>query len=156
MPPHVTVKGTFVSPDSLDLVRDSVCQQAQQLAPLELRLSELLVWGDERRLLVISVDTSPELQTLHENLYQAIQPISTNIYGGTGEESIRGFHYHVTVYQRVDEATHSRGLRAAERLPLPGLCQADSIHLMGRATQEDGASAWTVVDRYPFGLPSDR
>jgi len=148
VPAHVTVKGTCALPPSLEAVQTIVRRVAKRTRPFRTRLGKALVWGTEgSRTLVISVEPSPELDSLHSGLFDATEPITTNVYG---HESREGFHYHMTIYQEVDEANHQKGQRLAADLQLPAEVEVQSMCLMGRRGPRGIGGSWEVIEEVPF------
>jgi 2'-5' RNA ligase len=148
IPAHVTVKGTFVLPSSLEDVEAIAEKVARSTSPFPMKLGEPLVWGkEESRALVISVESSPHLDALHGELFRAIEPITTNVYGNEREEA---FHFHMTVYQEVDDANHRKGQALAASLQLPEEVEARSMCLMGRVGPRSKAGEWRIIREFPF------
>ncbi len=150
IPAHVTVKGTFVQPRSLDEIRDIIESISKETAPFAIELEGQLLWGRQgARTLVISAKSSPELDGLHYKLFDAIEPVTTNAYG---RESAHGFRFHMTVYQEVDEANHGKGQVLADGLILPKSMEAQSVCLMGTVGPRGRGGKWKVVQEYQFSL----
>ena len=148
IPAHVTVKGTFVQLQSLDAIRSIINSVVKETRPFSIGLEEPLVWGREGyRTLVISAKSSPELDSLHYKLFKSIEPITTNAYG---RESAEGFHFHMAVYQEVDEVNHQKGQMLAAGLSLPGSVESRSVCLMGRVGPRGRGGKWQVIEEYPF------
>ena len=151
MPAHVTVKGTFVQPRSLDTVYAIVNSVARETRPFTIRLAHEMVWGEENaRTLVISVPSSPELVNLHIKLYEEIEPISTNVYGRTGQEAVEDFRFHVTIYQGADEANHRVGMGLVSALNLPESVEVKCLQILGRVAALGNGHQWRVIQEYPF------
>ena len=152
MPVHITVKGNFTHPRNLDQIVESVSAAAGDTATFPIELGDLLVWGRvDARILAVSISTTPPLEELHIRLFHAIDPISTNIYGGTGEETVEGFRFHVTLYQGVTEVSHEKGLALARKISLPRTAQATRLYLMGRAPVSGNGYAWRIIGEFPLG-----
>ena len=80
-PPHVTVKGTFADPTDLDEVIAITSAAAADTTPFVVEFGDLTVWDPhDRRIVVVSVKRSPELDRLHRRLMCGISPISTSVY----------------------------------------------------------------------------
>ena len=151
MPAHVTLKGTFVQPRSLDTVHAIVSSVARKTRPFTICLADEMVWGKENaRTLVISVPSSPELDNLHIKLYEAIELISTNVYGRTGQEPVKDFRFHVTIYQGADEANHQVGMGLVSGLNLPESVEVKCLQVLGRVAALGKGHHWRVIQEYPF------
>ena len=149
IPAHVTVKGTFVRPPDLDEIVRIVNAVADETAPLSIELQEQLLWGREgARTVAISVKSSLPVDGLHRKLFNAIQPITTNVYG---REAAEGFHFHMTVYQEVDEPNHRKGLALAAGLHLPDRVDAHSMCLMARIGPRGPGGEWHILQEFPCG-----
>lgn len=148
IPAHVTVKGTFVLAPGLEDIRRIGRTAAERTRPFVMRLGETFVWGREgSRTLVVSVESSPDLDAVHRKLFDAIEPITTNVYG---DEPRNRFHYHMTVYQEVSEVGHQKGRALAANLRLPREVEARSMCLMGRRGPRGKDGRWEVIERFPF------
>ena len=148
IPAHVTVKGTFVQLQSLDEITRIIGSVVQEYSPFSIGLEEPLIWsGVGSRTLVISVKSSVELDSLHHRLFNSIEPITTNAYG---TESAVGFHFHMTVYQEVDDVNHQKGQTLAADLSLPESVDARSVCLRGRVGPRGRGGKWQVIEEYPF------
>ena len=149
MPAQVTVKGTFVRPRRLDQVHAIVTSVARETRPFKIRLADPTVWGKENaRTLVISTRPSADLVNLHVKLFEAIEPISTNIYGGTGQEPAKDIRFHMTIYQDVDEANHQTGLGLVSGLNLPHSVRVSCLQLLGRVGVAGKDHQWRVMKEY--------
>ena len=150
MPPHVTVKGTFADPASLDEIRELAKRIAADTRPFPVEFGGLKVWGThDQRILVVSVTPSEELSCLHRRLMTAIGPISTSVYLRDRPEPIEGFHFHMTVYQGADEAAHAKGLGIAGSMRLPPRAEATGMHLFARLEDRTG-HRWRALEEFAF------
>lgn len=148
IPAHVTAKGTFTNPPSIDAICNIISSTANETSPLVLELDDYNIWGQEdSRAYVARIKSSPELDTLHENLFQAIDPITTNVYG---PEAAKNFHFHMTIYQEVDEANHKKGLELTSSLELPQSMKSDSMCLMGRVGPRGPGGIWHIIQEFHF------
>ena len=148
IPAHVTVKGTFIDPPSVEEVSTIVENVAQATQTFVMRTGETLAWGREKsRTAVISVNSSDQLDDLHRQLFSSIEPITTNVYGA---EKAEGFRFHMTVYQDVDEANHIKGQALVAGLSVPERVVANSLCLMGRSGPRGPRGAWHVIEETPL------
>ena len=145
---HVTVKGTFINPPSVEEVSMIVESVAQATQVFTMETGEAPVWGSENsRTAVISISSSDQLDDLHRRLFNLIEPITTNVYG---HETPEGFRFHMTVYQEVDEANHMKGQRLVAGLNIPERLAAKGVALMGRSGPRGPRGIWHVVDEFPL------
>lgn len=140
---HVTVKGSFDSPEDLEDVRRRMRAIAGKTSPLEVELVELR-WRKGGG--GYKVDVSRAIQALHDALYDAIEPVSRNVYG---DEAGDRFHPHMTVCQEMPEDTVEEAKRLAETLDIARRSSVESMHLMGLVGPRHGGR-WEVVEEFPF------
>ena len=143
IPAHVTVKGSFDSPDDLDEVRCRVREIAEGARPFEAELVELLVEGDG---MGFSVAISPEIRALHDALYDAIEPVTRNVYG---DEAGSSFRPHMTACQEMPAEAVEEGKRLAGALDIARRFQVEAMQLMGLVGPRHGGR-WEVVGEFPF------
>jgi tRNA-Thr(GGU) m(6)t(6)A37 methyltransferase TsaA len=145
IPAHVTVKGSFDSPTDLD----EVCRQMREIArrtrPFDVELLEL---SERESGLGYSVTVSPEMRALHDALYEAIEPISRNVYGG--REAGSDFHPHMTVTSELPVGMRVEEKRVVATLNIDTRFKADAMHLMGLVGPRHGGR-WQVVEAFQFG-----
>ncbi|MCY4113670.1 MAG: 2'-5' RNA ligase family protein [Chloroflexi bacterium] len=149
-PPHVTVKGTFADPTDLEEVIEITSAAAADTTPFAVEFGDLTVWdAHDRRIVVVSVMRSPELDRLHRRLMCGIGPISTSVYLPDRPEPVEGFRFHLTLYQGADELRHARGMQAARDLSLPARVEASGISLFARVNRPAGHE-WRQLQDFPF------
>jgi len=141
---HATVKGSFDSPEDLDEVRRRVREIAGRTVPFEAELVELLVRGNG---MGFSVAVSPAIRSLHDALYDAIEPVTRNVYGG--DEAGARFHPHMTVCQEMPDETVEKAKPLAEKLDIARRFQVEAMQLMGLVGPRHGGH-WEVVEEFPF------
>jgi len=141
---HVTVKGSFDSPDDLDEVRQRIRAIAAATAPFEAELADLEVKGSGAGYNVV---ISPAIRALHDALFDAIEPISRNVYGGT--ESGADFRPHMTVCQEMPPEAVTKGESLAKDLDIRTKFTIGSLHLMGLVGPRHGGH-WELVEEFPF------
>ncbi len=148
IPAHVTVKGTFINPPSVEEVGTIVEGVARATQAFIMETGEALAWGSENaRTAVISVCSSDQLDDLHRQLFSSIEPTTTNVYG---PERAEGFRFHMTVYQEVDEANHMKGQALVASLSVPERMAANSVCLMGRSGPRGPRGVWHVIEEFPL------
>jgi 2'-5' RNA ligase len=141
---HVTVKGSFDSPEDLEDVRRRMRGIASDTSPLEVELLAPIAWGGNA--VVYEVYISPQMRALHDALYDAIDPISRNVYG---PEAGDRFRPHMTVCQEMPEGTVEGAMRLIETLDIATRSRIGSMHLMGLVGPRHGGR-WEVVEEFPF------
>lgn len=141
---HVTVKGSFDSPDDLDEVRRRIREVAATTSPFEVELADLQVKGGG---VGYNVVISPAIRALHDALYQSVEPITRNVYGGT--EAGDGFHPHMTVCQEMPLEAVRKAESLAKDLDIRKTFSVRSLHLMGLVGPRHGGR-WEVVEEFPF------
>jgi 2'-5' RNA ligase len=140
---HVTVKGSFDSPEDLEDVRGRMRSIAGKTSLFEMELIELL-WRKTGA--GFRVDVSREIQALHDALYDAIEPVSRNVYAPEAGDQFRP---HMTVCQEMPEEAFEEAKRLAETLDIAHRSRVESMHLMGLVGPRHGGR-WEVVEEFPF------
>ena len=143
IPAHVTVKGSFDSPEDLDEVRRRIREAAGRTRPFDVELLGTLTWAG---VVVYEVAISPQIRALHDTLYDAIEPITRNVYGAEAGERFRP---HMTLCQELPAEAVEEAKRLAEALDIAKRFRAEAMHLMGLVGPRHGGR-WEVVEEFPF------
>jgi len=144
VPAHVTVKGSFDSPEDLDEVRRHIREIADKTRPFDVELLGTVTWSTS---VAYEVAISPEMRALHDALYEAIEPITRNVYGPEAGEDFRP---HMTVCQELPAEAVGEAERLAQKLDISRRFQADSMCLMGLVGHRHGGR-WEVEEEFSFG-----
>lgn len=95
-----------------------------------------------------NVVISPAIRALHDALYQAVEPITRNVYGGC--EAGADFCPHMTVCQEMPPEVVRKAEGLAKDLDIRKTFSVRSLHLMGLVGPRHGGR-WEVVEEFPFG-----
>jgi 2'-5' RNA ligase len=143
IPAHVTVKGSFDSPGNLDEVRRCVREVASSTRPFDVELVRVAVWG---KTVVYEAAVSPEIRTLHDALYDAIEPVTRNVYG---DEAGERFRPHMTVCQELPAGAVEEAERLARALDIAKRFRIGAMQLMALVGPRHGGH-WEMVEEFPF------
>lgn len=139
IPAHVTVKGSFDSPQDLDEVRRRIREVAGKTPPFQVELLDTLTWGGT---VVYEVAIAPEIRALHDALFDAIEPITRNVYG---REAGDAFHPHMTLCQEVPAEAVEEAERLAQALDIGKRFRVEAMHLMGLVGPRRGGR-WEISE----------
>lgn len=148
MPAHITVKGTFCRISNLDETRKVISDIAAATDPVE-----IVFQGGANQAFVSSdsqsgfqgVEITPELKSLHMNLFDALTPLTTLAYGPEGER----YRAHLTVYAEPSPGSGDLANELASSLDLGEGYAATSMCLMGHAgTPYRGQ--WSIIEEFQF------
>jgi len=92
------------------------------------------------------VAVSPAIRALHDALYDAIEPVTRNVYGAEVGDAFRP---HMTVCQELPAEAVEEGKRLAEALDIRKRFRVEAMHLMGLVGPRHGGQ-WEVVEEFPF------
>ena len=143
IPAHVTVKGSFDSPHDLDEVRRRIREVANGARPFDVELLHILTWGGT---IVYEVAISPEIRALHEALYDAIEPVTRNVYG---DEAGERFRPHMTVCQELPVGAVEEAERLARSLDIARRFRVEAMQLMALVGPRHGGH-WEMAEAFPF------
>ena len=145
LPAHVTVKGTFVEPVSLDQIAERLRACCASTQPFSLTTGTLDVWSDEGGSGVLfHVDESPELTKLHWQLVEEIKTLAATVYYG---EDIGVYTPHLTVVQQIPADRATAAVPVVERHSPGFTFPVTEIALVGRL----GGTAWETITTFPLG-----
>jgi 2'-5' RNA ligase len=150
LPGHVTVKGTFVEPQSIDTIAEGIRACCAASAPFTLTAErwQLRVESDWANAW-LEVDDCPVMTRLHEQLVATLADLCTTTYFGEAEGIYRP---HLTLAQEFPPAA-SEVARAILTAASPQFTfPVADIALVGRR----GGTTWETIRAFPLspGAPS--
>ncbi len=150
IPAHVTALGSFAAPRDLEALKlrlDAIARDTR-LFTVHLIAVEYAVRGGLGSAW-LRVQRTPEFQALHDKLWDAVRPMTMNVYG---DDKGDRFMPHLTVYQEVDAGEHEKGIGLVKRLRLSREFTARELSLMGLIGERvAGRGRWETVSTFPLG-----
>ena len=140
---HVTALGTFCEVDSLDRIIEQIAGAVVQTDTLTLVPTGDIFESPNGLTAGVRIEVSPELQSLHDRLVDAVLPTATNAYMDPAD-----FFVHLTYYQELPESERERGGRIAREFEISAF-DVSGVTLMGRVGTSS-AGEWRVVREFPF------
>ena len=149
IPAHVTVKGTFCELPSLDTIIDRIQEIARQVAPLRVEF-QLGDRNDESSSGIKRngndyagqmIRRTDDLVALHDLLYEALSPITTNAYG---REDGDNYKPHMAIYAEATPGLEQKADEMLANLDIGSGFDCDVLFLMGHIGPPY-RGRWTVV-----------
>ena len=149
IPAHVTVKGTFCEVPSLEKLIDRIQEIAIRVKSFRLEfqldsqnydsISGIKRNGNEYAGLPIR--KTPGLVALHDLLYEALSPITTQAYG---REDGEFYKPHMTIYAEATPGLEQKADELLNELDIGSGFDCDALFLMGHVGPPY-RGRWTVV-----------
>ena len=144
MPAHVTVRGSFIEPTSLQIVQERIADEAGRSVPMQVLVDDVSIGTTH---IGLRLERSPELAALHDSLFTALSDLVKDVYGDRpGSE----YHPHMTVFYGL---TPEDQIRAKELIPALQEIHAvrlAAVSLVGRiGDSKDGK--WVEIRSHPLG-----
>jgi 2'-5' RNA ligase len=126
MPAHVTVKGSFTGPQSLETVQARIARAAREAGPMQVQVGEVAVSASH---LGLRIKPNPELVALHDRLYTALSELVTDVYGDCPGA---GYHPHLTALYGLTADDRVLALELVPQLRRIGAVGLTAVSLVGR------------------------
>ena len=143
MPPHVTVRGSFVEPVSLAAVWAAIEEESAATAPMSVEVERLQV-GETS--VGLRLRPHPRLQSLHDRLYHRLATQVTDVYG---DAPGAGYRPHMTAMYGLDAAAKAQLAPLLSDLEGLGAIELESVSLVGRGGSAQ-SGRWVTIGTAPM------
>ena len=99
MAPHVTLKGSFIEPTSIDEIEQGIGKIAGEASPLQIEVKIIHI-GETH--IGLNLTPTTDLISLHDQLFYTLQPFVTDAYH---DRPGSDYHPHMTVFYGLSEKT---------------------------------------------------
>jgi 2'-5' RNA ligase len=144
LPAHVTMKGTFVDPVDLDRIVERIGACCEEAEPFTLTTGDPRLWRDQGHgLVVLGVQDSPPLTTLHWRMVEELRTLCVTTYSGEG---VGRFTPHLTIVQQLPVDQVAAAFALVERLDPRYSFSVNEAALVGRR----GGLGWETLTTIPI------
>jgi 2'-5' RNA ligase len=144
MAPHVTLKGSFIGPTSIDEIQQEIGKIACESSPLRIEVKSIHI-GE----IHIGLDLIPttDLISLHDQLFYALQLLVTDVYH---DRPGSDYHPHMTVFYGLSENELNRAKRLVQDLEDLSSFTLTEASLVGRMGSAE-TGQWQTIQSFPLG-----
>ncbi len=144
MAPHVTLKGSFIDPASIDEIKQGIEEIACESSPLQIEVKSIHI-GDPH--IGLNLISTPELVSLHDQLYYALQPLVMDVYG---DKPGPDYHPHMTVFYGLSKDELNRAKHLVQDLEDLSSFKLTEVSLVGRTGSAE-TGQWKTIQSFPLG-----
>lgn len=144
MPPHVTLKGSFIDPTSIDEIEQGIGKIACESSPLRIEVKSIHI-GETHIGLTLTPTT--DLISLHDQLFYTLQPLVTDVYH---DRPGSDYHPHTTVFYGLSGNELNRAKHLVQDLEDLSSFTLTEVSLVGRMGSAE-TGQWKTIQSFPLG-----